>query len=183
MKNILYFSCSRRVRRCPTFRSSHSRFVCHGLRQWRRKILYLLFKLRGAAVDIDIIYKTNQCWRVSAGTRLWRRAYDTYTSGTISLPCAVPLYQSMPIYWPETLFQPEKTDPFVGLAWHALYRNTIWTSTPGNRLGLRTKAGSRSFGQCQPDLDIILAGINYGFAAGGLDAILLHLQHRFIKSN
>jgi len=107
-----------------------------------------------------------------------RRAYDTYTSGTISLSGVQYRYiNAMPVYLAGDYYlKPgEKINPFVGLGVGTLYtkRNTDMNLyTLENKVwafALRPEAGVLV--NANPGLDIILAGkYNYGFSAGGLEA-------------
>jgi hypothetical protein len=107
-----------------------------------------------------------------------RRAYDTYTSGTVSLSGVQYRYiNAMPLYLAgDYYFKPgEKLNPFVGLGVGTLYtkRNTdmnLYTlETNVWAFALRPEAGVLV--NANEGLDIILVGkYNYGFAAGGLDA-------------
>lgn len=107
-----------------------------------------------------------------------RRAYDTYTSGTVSLSGVQYRYiNAMPIYVAGDYYlKPgEKLNPFVGLGIGTLYtkRNTDMNLyTIENKVwafALRPEAGVLV--NANPSLDIILVGkYNYGFSAGGLDA-------------
>jgi outer membrane protein len=135
---------------------------------------------RGAAVE----YRYHVQEKISVGADIgWntfyeRRAYDTYTSGTISLSGVQYRYiNAMPIYLAgDYYFKPgEKLNPFIGLGVGTLYtrRNTDMNLyTLENKVwafALRPEAGVLV--NANPSLDIILAGkYNYGFAAGGLDA-------------
>jgi outer membrane protein len=134
---------------------------------------------RGAALE----YRYHIQPKLSVGADIgWntfyeRRAFDTYTSGTVSLSGvqyryinAMPIYAAVNYY-----FKPdEKINPFVGLGVGTLYtkrntdmnlytlENTVWA------FALRPEAGVLV--NANPGLDIVLAGkYNYGFAAGGLD--------------
>jgi outer membrane protein len=107
-----------------------------------------------------------------------RRAYDTYTSGTVSLSGVQYRYiNAMPIFAAFDYYMKpdDKVNPFIGLGVGTLYtkrntdmnlytiENNVWA------FGLRPEAGIRV--NANPSLDIILVGkYNYGFAAGGLDA-------------
>ena len=135
---------------------------------------------RGAAVE----YRYHVQEKISVGADIgWntfyeRRAYDTYTSGTISLSGVQYRYiNAMPIYLAgDYYFKPgEKLNPFVGLGVGTLYtrRNTDMNLyTLENKVwafALRPEACLLV--NANPNLDIILVGkYNYGFAAGGLDA-------------
>lgn len=115
---------------------------------------------------------------ISWNTFYERRAYDTYTSGTVSLSGVQYRYiNAMPIYLAgDYYFKPgEKLNPFIGLGVGTLYtrRNTDMNLyTLENKVwafALRPEAGVLV--NANPNLDVILVGkYNYGFAAGGLDA-------------
>jgi outer membrane protein len=107
-----------------------------------------------------------------------RRAYDTYTSGTVSLSGvqyryinAAPIYLSANYY----LKPDEKLNPFIGLGVGTLYskRNTdmglytleniAWAFALRPEIGVLINENS--------GLDVILAGkYNYGFATDGQEA-------------
>jgi len=107
-----------------------------------------------------------------------RRAFDTYTSGTVSLSGVQYRYiNAMPIFVAFDYYMKpdEKINPFIGLGVGTLYtrrntdmnlytvENTVWA------FALRPEAGVLV--NANEGLDIILAGkYNYGFAAGGLEA-------------
>jgi outer membrane protein len=135
---------------------------------------------RGAAIAYR--YRIQEKFSVGAdmgwNTFYERRAYDTYTSGTVSLSGVQYRYiNAMPIYLAGDYYlKPgEKLNPFVGLGVGTLYtrRNTDMNLyTLENKIwafALRPEAGVLV--NANPALDIILVGkYNYGFAAGGLDA-------------
>ncbi len=135
---------------------------------------------RGAAIE----YRYYVQPKISVGADIgWntfyeRRAYDTYTSGTVSLSGVQYRYiNAMPIYAAGDYYlKPgEKLNPFVGLGIGTLYtkrntdmnlytlENNVWA------FGLRPEVGVMV--STTPGMDIILVGkYNYGFSAGGLDA-------------
>ena len=136
--------------------------------------------LRGVAVEYR--YRVQPKFSVGAdigwNTFYERRAYDTYTSGTISLSGVQYRYiNAMPLYLAGDYYlKPgEKYNPFVGLGVGTLYtkrntdmnlytlENTVWA------FALRPEAGILV--NANKGLDIILVGkYNYGFSTPGLDA-------------
>jgi outer membrane protein W len=134
---------------------------------------------RGAAIEYR--YHIEPKFSVGAdmgwNTFYERRAYDTYTSGTVSLSGVQYRYiNSMPIYAAFDYYMKpdEKINPFIGLGVGTLYtkrntdmnlytiENTVWAFALRPEVGVLVNANT--------GLDIILAGkYNYGFAAGGLD--------------
>lgn len=106
-----------------------------------------------------------------------RRAYDTYTSGTVSLSGVQYRYiNAMPILVGFNYYMKpdEKINPYVGLGVGTLYtkrntdmnlytiENNVWAFALRPEVGVLVNANE--------GLDIVLVGkYNYGFAAGGLD--------------
>jgi outer membrane protein len=135
---------------------------------------------RGAALEYRYHIQEKNSVGVDIGWNTFyeRRAYDTYTSGTVSLSGVQYRYiNAMPIYLAgDHYFKPgEKLNPFVGLGVGTLYtkRNTdmnLYTlETKVWAFALRPEAGVLV--NANPSLDFILVGkYNYGFSAGGLDA-------------
>jgi opacity protein-like surface antigen len=135
---------------------------------------------RGAAVEYRYLVQPKIGIGADIGWNTFyeRRAFDTYTSGTVSLSGVQYRYiNAMPIYAAFDYYMKpgEKLNPFVGLGVGTLYtkrntdinlytiENSVWA------FGLRPEAGVLV--NANPGLDIILVGkYNYGFAAGGLDA-------------